>query len=140
MARKPATPSQRPTESICARLAQGESLRSICRDEGMPHHSTVLMWARDDADFANQYARARDIGVDVEFDGLEELSDAEPERDDKGKVDPGWVQYQKLRIDTRKWTLARKAPKKYGDKLETTLKGDPTAPVALTLNGSDIHG
>ena len=106
----------------------------------MPHHSTVLMWARDDAEFANQYARARDIGVDVEFDGLEELSDAKPERDDKGKVDPGWVQYQKLRIDTRKWTLARKAPKKYGDKLETTLKGDPTAPVALTLNGSDVHG
>jgi hypothetical protein len=26
------------------------------------------------------------------------------------------------------------------DRAENTLKGDPNAPVALTLNGSDVHG
>jgi hypothetical protein len=31
-------------ETICWRLAQGESLMSICRDEAMPHHSTVREW------------------------------------------------------------------------------------------------
>jgi len=29
---------------ICARLAAGESLMAICREPGMPHHSTVRDW------------------------------------------------------------------------------------------------
>ena len=28
----------------------------------------------------------------------------------------------------------------WSDKQETTHKGDPTAPIALILNGSDVHG
>jgi hypothetical protein len=31
-------------EAICGRLAAGESLMAVCRDEGMPHHSTVREW------------------------------------------------------------------------------------------------
>ena len=31
-------------ETICWRLAAGESLMAICRDEGMPHHTTVRDW------------------------------------------------------------------------------------------------
>ncbi|MDB5474913.1 MAG: hypothetical protein JWP49_424, partial [Phenylobacterium sp.] len=31
-------------EAICGRLAAGESLMAICRDEGMPHHSSVREW------------------------------------------------------------------------------------------------
>jgi hypothetical protein len=27
-------------------------------------------------------------------------------------------------VDVRKWTLARKRPKKYGEKVETTLAGE----------------
>ena len=29
---------------ICARLADGRSLRSICRDDDMPHTATVFVW------------------------------------------------------------------------------------------------
>jgi hypothetical protein len=123
---------QATANEICRRLAEGESLRSICRDKAneMPSHSQVLEWARVNDHFANQYARAREIGDEVEFEGLEELADETPERDDKGRVDPGWVAWQRGRIDVRKWTLARKRPKKYGDKLE--LAGDPDRPLAVT--------
>ncbi len=36
--------------SICDRIASGESLRSICRAEGMPSEVTVRRWATDDRD------------------------------------------------------------------------------------------
>jgi hypothetical protein len=46
---------------ICERLANGYTLREICRTEGMPGHSTVLNWVVDDREgFADQNrARAK---------------------------------------------------------------------------------
>lgn len=114
--------SQEIADAICERVASGASVRSACAEQGVAH-SSFLRWVSNDKALADQYARALDIGADVGFDSLEELADETPERDDRGKVDPGWVAYQKMRIDTRKWTLARKAPKKYGDKVEQTLNG-----------------
>lgn len=130
-------------DAVCKRLSTGdESLRAICRDLGVDH-STVLTWARDVPEFANQYARARELGADAEFDGLQDLSDEAPSLDKDGKVDAGWVSWQRQRIDTRKWTLARKAPKKYGDKLDLNhggsvdLKVSRVELVALEPNRAD---
>lgn len=109
-------------DQICSRIAEGKSLRESCGGE-LPAASSFLRWVAENPALAEQYTQARARGADVEFERLDELSDAEPERDDRGKVDPGWVQLQKLRIDTRKWTLARKAPKKYGEKVQTELSG-----------------
>jgi len=108
--------SQETADAICEGVAEGESLRTSAAAQGISH-ATFLLWVSERPELADQYARAREAGADVEFDGLSSLSDAEPERDEKGKIDPAWVQHQKLKIDTRKWTLARKAPKKYGDKV-----------------------
>jgi terminase small subunit-like protein len=45
---------------ICTRMAEGESLRSICRDAGMPSEGTVRGWAARDVDgFAERYRAAR---------------------------------------------------------------------------------
>ena len=123
--------NQATADLICERLAGGESLRSICRDDGMPAHPTVLLWARENPEFADQYARAREIGDDHEFEGLQDLADEEPERGPTGAVDSGWVAWQKNRIDVRKWSLARKRPKKYGDKIETTVQGQDGGPVKM---------
>jgi hypothetical protein len=46
---------------ICERLASGESLRAICRDDHMPKARTVYLWiARDLHGFFQQYVRARE--------------------------------------------------------------------------------
>lgn len=109
--------TQERADAICARISEGESLRSVCRDIGISH-SLVLKWARDNLAFRDQYARAREDGAEADFDGLQELADEQPERTASGSVDAGWVSWQKNRIDTRKWSLAKKLPKKYGDKLD----------------------
>ena len=95
---------------ICERLAQGESLRGICRSEGMPPPSTVRWWVVDDVNgFAAQYARARDVGLDVM---AEEILDISDNRTDG----PEDVSHRRLQVDSRKWFLSKLAPKRYGDR------------------------
>lgn len=128
---------------ICARLAAGESLRAICRDAHMPPESTVRGWALDDVEgFAAQYARARTIGLDVIAEELLEISDDGRndwmEQHDKDGAAIGYtlngehVQRSKLRVDSRKWLLAKLAPKKYGDKTSMELTGADGGPVQIS--------
>jgi hypothetical protein len=42
------------------------------------------------------------------------------------KFDSSYVAWMKLRVDTRKWTAARMAPKKYGDHKAPEQKEDQT--------------
>lgn len=97
-------------EAILEGLAEGKSLRSICREAGMPAMSTVMKWCAEDKEWAEQYARAREAGNDAMAEDIHEIADED------GK-DP---QDKRVRIDARKWLLAKRQPKKYGD--AATLK------------------
>ena len=74
MARKRGRPTKYTpelTNRICERLAGGESLRAVCRDETMPDRATVLRWLGDDkAEFRDQYARAREAQAEVIADEI----------------------------------------------------------------------
>ena len=59
---------------ILAEIASGRSLRSVCRDEGMPSIRQAMAWLDADEDFAQQYARAMLVRADVKFDELDEVS------------------------------------------------------------------
>lgn len=108
---------------ICDRLSEGESLLNILRDPGMPNRTTVYRWMRQFEAFRNNYAEAREAGADKQFDELYETAlKAEPEN----------VSVHKLQIDTMKWCLARKLPKKYGDRIEVDQKTELNAKVEMT--------
>lgn len=117
-------------DAICKRLAMGESLIGICRDEGMPAESTVRDWALDvEHPFAAKYARAREFGymrmadelVDILDDGRNDWM-----RRNGGDEDAGWVangeniSRSRLRFEGRKWILSKALPKIYGDKVALT--------------------
>ena len=110
---------------ICRRLAEGETLRSVCRDKVMPDKATVLRWLADKkkADFRDQYAYAREMQADALFDEALVIADnasgdwMEGE-DGKKTLDHENIQRSRLRVDTRKWAAGKLAPKKYGDKLD----------------------
>lgn len=108
-------------DRICERLAAGETLRAICRDEGMPPEPSVRRWALEKDEFSAQYARAREIGYQGLADQLTEIADndGDPARD-------------RLRVDTRKWLLSKALPKVYGDKLQHTGEGG-TGPVSVMV-------
>lgn len=128
---RPSSFSEEVSLEICTRLAAGESLRAICRDEHMPDASTVLRWlaGSDDryAGFREQYTRARDVQADMLVDEILEISDDGTndwmERKNGDGEAIGWqlngehVQRSRLRVDSRKWFASKVAPKKYGDKV-----------------------
>lgn len=53
------------TEELLERLADGESLVAICRDQRMPNRKTVQRWQDDHADFDAAVTRAREAGMYV---------------------------------------------------------------------------
>jgi hypothetical protein len=44
--------------SICARLAEGKSLRAICSEAGMPGRATVFRWIAGHKEFRDEYTLA----------------------------------------------------------------------------------
>ncbi len=124
--------------TICAKLADGESLRAICEADEMPDEKTVRTWALENAHgFSPQYARAREIGYQSLAEDLLDIAD--DARNDwmvrRGEDDAGWVangehiQRSRLRIDTRKWMLSKVLPKVYGDKTTQEHVGEGGGPV-----------
>ncbi len=130
---------------ICRRLAEGETLRAICRDTAMPDKATVLRWLADEAkaDFRDQYAHARDMQADALFDEALEIADDasgdwSTDKDGKKTLDHEHVQRSRLRVDTRKWAAGKLAPKRYGDKLQHT--GDGGGPIRVRPDLSKLTG
>lgn len=119
---RPTTYSPDRTAVICARLAQGEPLRSICADAEMPGMSTVFEWLAKYPEFAETYARAREEQADALADDIVRIADEPPPPDcETGKIDSAWVAWQRNRIDARKWTASKLRPRKYGDKTEAEV-------------------
>ena len=59
------TYSEELADEICARIAEGESMRGICADNHMPNWRTVWRWLDANDDFASRCARARTMQAEA---------------------------------------------------------------------------
>lgn len=116
--------SQEVFDKICDMIADGKSLRAICKSDDMPSQVTVFAWLRKNEELAKQYARAREDQADAIFDECLEIADTQVAKE---IIEPEHIQRAKLRIDTRKWMAGKLRPKKYGEKLELGGSGDDGA-------------
>ena len=124
-------------EAICVRLANGESLRSICKDDGMPDKSTILRWVvKPDHPFCNQYMIAREAAGYSHADSVVDLSDELRfvEGSDPQKARVAMMGYQ--------WAAERMAPKKHSPKhiMEHSGPGGgpiPVSRVEIVAGGQD---
>lgn len=124
---RPSLFSQELADQICERLADGDSLRTICDEPEFPSRSTVFKWLAENKEFSDQYAHARDAQADAIFDDILEIADdgrndwIERHNDDGENI--GWrengeaLRRSQLRIDARKWMASKLRPKKYGEKI-----------------------
>lgn len=142
---RPSLFSKQLGQDICLRISSGESLRSICRDlekrtpKG-PDICTVLSWLyreeEEYKEFRRNFDQAREMQAEVIFEEAMEIAD-------DATKDSAQIQYKnkrgqmktmlqpnrvavdraRLRVDTRKWFLARMAPKKFGEKIDVTTGG-----------------
>lgn len=133
---------------LCSQLAEGKSLRTVCLSDDMPHKSTIFRWlsiansAEWAEDFRDQYARAKQEAADAMADEILDISD-DGSNDwmtinkyggEFEVVNQEAVQRSKLRVDTRKWLMAKMKPKKYGEKLDLTSDGKriETTPIVIS--------
>lgn len=103
-------------DSICERIANGESLRAICRDDKMPTFATVFNWMHEDETLFEQYTRARGISAFGDSDMLQDIA----EKTLRGEIDPAAA---RAASDNIKWNAGRKNGKYFGDKLDVDHKG-----------------
>jgi hypothetical protein len=135
-------PAGRPTDynaaiaqTICERLADGQSLREICRDDDMPGRTTVLRWLNEHEEFRGQYAIAREAQADHMADEILEIADDASNdwmtrkvgEDEVQVLNTEHVNRSRLRVDSRKWLLAKIMPKKYGERVQHA--NDPDDPL-----------
>lgn len=104
---------------ICARLADGRSIRSVSADEDMPDQRTLFRWLASNETFRQQYETAIAARAAVWGDEITDIADA-------GSDD---VARDKLRVDSRKWLLSKLLPKKYGDRM--VHAGDADNPMVI---------
>jgi hypothetical protein len=84
----------------------------------MPQMSTVMLWLREDREFSQQYARAREAQADYFADEIVEIADAAMRKDARG------VQAARLAVDARKWAASKLLPKKYGDRIDAHVSAE----------------
>lgn len=128
---RPSSYTDELADLICERLADGESLVRICKDDEMPSTATVFRWLADNQAFRDSYARAREVQAERLADEIIEIAD-EGRRDtyidDEGRerTDYDVIARSKLRVDARKWIAAKLLPKKYGERVQTEHSGAVT--------------
>ena len=142
---RPSSFTQQIADIICSRIAEGESLREICKDDNMPDRVTIYRWLQADSDFCNHYTRAREDQADTLADEImaiaDETPDLNPILDKHGalieiQLHSAYLQWQKQRIDARKWTAMKLKPKKYGDRL--VHAGDSENPLEIQNDAMTI--
>ena len=132
---RPTKYTQKLADKICKQIAEGDSIRTIVKQETMPSSSTIFRWLLNEERkvFWEQYEKARNIQAELMFEELLDIADDGfndfMERESKEGVsfttlNPEAIGRSRLRVDTRKWYLSKVLPKKFGEKLDLTSKGE----------------
>ena len=98
------------SETICQRLANGESMRRICDDPVMPDRKTVDNWRDSDPEFSAKCAHAREEQAEYHHDRMDGLED----RVLTGDLEPHAAN---VVLSNIRWRMEKLKPKVYGNKL-----------------------
>lgn len=134
MAKKKGRPEVYTTEladKVCEKIVLGYSMRTVCAFDDMPGIATVFRWLRTKPEFQEMYARATQERTEAMAEDILDIAD--DGSNDLMTIQKGDMTYEvenkevtnrsRLRVDTRKWLMAKMKPKKYGDKLDLTSDG-----------------
>lgn len=125
---------------LCERIAEGEPLRAICREDGMPAWRTVYLWREEDKEFDTAIARARNIGEEAILEDTLLIADTQ----ERGQIitskewgdeirEEDMIAHRKLKIETRLKLLAKWNPKKYGEKVDHTSSDGSMTPIPTQI-------
>ena len=120
---------------ICTRMALGETLRRILKEEGMPSERIVYQWRQESQEFSQIYAQARvdqmhawadeiihlvddaETGYKIEVPlDSEDLERIEADSHVEFKYTRRHLEHAKAMAHERKWLMTRLDPETFGDK------------------------
>jgi hypothetical protein len=112
---KPLTPEEigKRVDSLCEQVAEGKTLRQISASMKLSVGMLLKMVA--DSPYSEQYTRARESAADLfEADIITAAMAVTPET----------AAADRVQIDALKWVAGRRAPKKYGDRIQQDVTVD----------------
>lgn len=120
-------------DSLCDRIANGESLRSICKSPNMPAMMSIWRWmsgtvqsipAHEHDWLTARYRAARDAQSDALREDMQDMADdlilIDPDTGDVSSRDANVINSTRIRIQARQWIAERQSPRKYGNRQEIT--------------------
>lgn len=145
--------------TILNRMKDGETVKAILADEGMPTNTTWLSWINGEngapSSWEGDHARARQLQADAFAadiitlaDGVDDAAlitaqqavDALPEDATATEKRRAFfyakkrsIEGAKLSIDARKWSASRMRPSRWGDKVTLEHSVDPAATLKIDL-------
>lgn len=138
---RPSTYGVEIVQSICEQIAEGSSLRTICKRPGMPALSTVMLWLNQFTEFSEQFTRGCELRAQVHAEEIIEIADdsrrdyVERKRKDGTPYlafERDHVERAKVRIDARLRLMAAMNPKRFGQKVDVNHSGTITLEALIT--------
>jgi len=125
-------------DNICQEIEKGKSLRSILRREDMPSSRTISKWLKEDDEKVKQYAYAMEQRAEMIFEDIlliadDNSNDTYVNEDGIELINHDVINRAKLRIDARKWILAKMVAKKYGNALDITSDHKQILPLEFKI-------
>ena len=105
-------------QEILERLWEGDSLLTICADDDMPPLRTVYKWMDANADFRQNYTRARERQADTFAEKIQDVAF-------NLAILP---EHKRIMVDSIKWRAARQNWRAWGDKVTHEVELSPHAP------------
>lgn len=145
---RPSVYSEAIAQEIYLRMADGESLRQICKDEHMPARSVVFEWVRNNPEFRELYETARHLQLEGYADEIIDIADdatgdwvkgVGPDGEPRVVFDHERIKRDRERVKSRKWMLARLFPRKYG-RSSYLNPGSPETQFVPTIPSNKVKG
>jgi hypothetical protein len=116
-------------QTICNEIANGKSLRELCRRPSMPDRKTIQRWLTDPEheEFRSVYNMARMCWADSLFEEIAELAaqarQLAEDAETRGLNAHATVAALREEICAKMWVCGRLAPHRYGDRVVTEITG-----------------
>ena len=121
-AHRPSIYSKELADKICSIVASDtDCLDEICaKYDYFPVSTTIYQWRLKYEEFSKNYLQAKQLQGELYAEETIKIAKEKSNYiDSEGnkRIDPGYVAWQKLNVNTRQWHAAKLAPKIYGDRV-----------------------
>jgi len=124
---RPSTYTEEIGEEICARIADGMTVRQMDATPGMPTQRALYRWLEQYPDFSRRYARAREMSGQASESKIVAIQDELR----AGRIDANQA---RVLLDAERWLAAKRAPRTHGDRVEVEHSGQIDQGIKVVLS------